>query len=194
MTRTKSTYLVLLAVLMSPFAANADLIDTSGDWGGAINNSWATSAQTLNFASDVTLDSFGWWLGAAHTHTVSVVEWTTGPGSILFTTTQAFSVGFNEIFPNIALSAGTQYAVWFDYMGSTISTVHFNSVDGYSDGEWWLLSGTWSPWAEGSFDMRFAANYTEGVSEDVSVPEPGTLALLGIGLAAMGLTRRRKKT
>ena len=30
-------------------------------------------------------------------------------------------------------------------------------------------------------------------SDSVSVPEPGTLALLGLGLFGMGLTRRRKK-
>ena len=30
-------------------------------------------------------------------------------------------------------------------------------------------------------------------SSSVAVPEPGTLALFGIGLAAMGLARRKKK-
>ena len=34
---------------------------------------------------------------------------------------------------------------------------------------------------------------TLNIEEAVSVPEPGTLALFGLGLAGMGLTRRRKK-
>lgn len=39
------------------------------------------------------------------------------------------------------------------------------------------------------------SSYNEDVRLlSVSVPEPSTLALFGIGLAAMGLTRRRKKT
>jgi len=35
--------------------------------------------------------------------------------------------------------------------------------------------------------------FTFGLLAPTAVPEPGTLALLGIGLAGMGMTRRRKK-
>ncbi len=195
---------VLLLSLLSGLStlSHAVVIDTSGDWSGVINDRIDQSAQTLNFGSDVTLDSFTWYLGMAHIHTVSVVEWSGGPGAILFSTTQAWTAGPNEILPNVTLSAGTQYAIWFDYLGSILSTVHINNeVAGYSDGEWWFFSGSWIPRID--IDLRFVANLTEAVSVPepgtrtrgprVSVPEPGTLALLGIGLAGMGLARRRKK-
>jgi len=35
--------------------------------------------------------------------------------------------------------------------------------------------------------------FTWAIGERVNVPEPGTLALFGIGLAGMGLARRRRK-
>lgn len=39
----------------------------------------------------------------------------------------------------------------------------------------------------------FKGTLTITSKDEVSVPEPGTLALLGLGLVGMGLTRRRKK-
>lgn len=170
------------------WCAHATVIN-NGTWDGNINSGWAQSAQTLLFASDTTLDSFGWWLGESHTHQVSVVEWVSGPGTVLYSITQSWSAGFNQITPNVTLSGGTQYAVLFDYLGSTTSTVHFNSSNGYPDGEWWLLSSSWAPWTSGN-DMRFVATVNEG--EDQSVPEPATILLMGASLAGMGFMRKAR--
>lgn len=46
-------------------------------------------------------------------------------------------------------------------------------------------------WLQGP--SSFNGHQFDNIVVDVDVPEPGTLALLGLGLAGMGLTRRRKR-
>ncbi len=186
--RTMRHLSLLILLVFISWPAQSTVIDNSA-WTGNTNSGWAQSAQTLSFGTNTTLNSFGWWLGQSHTHQVSVVEWNSGPGSVLFSTTQAWSAGFNQINPNVVLNAGTLYAVLFNYLGSTTSTVHYNSTNGYAGGEWWLLSSSWNPWSGGN-DIRFIANVDEG--QGGNVPEPATLLLMGLGLA--GLTFRRKES
>lgn len=188
--------LVFVLFLMLPISANATVIDNS-TWDGNTNNGWNQSAQTISFDSDVTLNSFGWWLGDDHTHTVSIVEWSVGPGTVLYATTAAWTIGYNVIFPDVDLSAGTLYAVLFDYLGSTDSTVHYNgSLDGYADGGWWLYNTSWFAYGAG-FDIPFILAF-DGVESGgggdggETVPEPAILGLFGIGLLGLGVARRKR--
>ena len=80
----------------------------------------------------------------------------------------------------------------FDSLGSLVNfgigndcdasgcTVSGGSVD-------WFFDGTFFAYSTGIDTFSGAGEFT------TRVPEPGTIALLGIGLAGMGLARRRKK-
>ena len=178
------------AAILASAPLSAQTISTADNWTGAINQGWRQSAQTLNFSGNVTLHTFGWWLGQANFHEVLVREWGTGPGPLLYSTTSAFNAGYNELTLNLALNGGTQYAVQFNYLDNTSQTVHYNSVNSYSAGEFWLDASfdPWHPWLNGN-DMRFVATY----SASTTVPEPSSLALLAMAATLLLVGRRIRR-
>jgi hypothetical protein len=159
MTKTKSTYLALLAVLLSPLTANADLIVISGAADSANDGEWDMTFITGSFASvrEDLADQI-WWENSdlAELFANTLLDTMGLPNS--------GTVGVGPIFAYCELP-GLQICTW----------VYFSSVG--------LINNF-----PNSDDPT---SYTWAIADRVSVPEPGTLALLGIGLVGMGLVRRR---
>ena len=211
MTRTRSAYLALLAVLLSPMAANAGLI----------------------FLEDFETDLSNWTgkNGGSHNGLI-VADPLEGDHALTFS---ALNSG-GDIFSVLTFTGGS-YTLEFDYLG-TCNTGDCGGFIGYSydlypnydiavypwgDAEWIggtggisiypdLLpdTGGWehvvinfTTTQELNFHLMLEDFVTSGPFygdayfdnirlHTTTVPEPGTLALFGIGLAGMGLARRRK--
>lgn len=160
--------------LISPFAANADLIrldfsatGTEGALTGVTESGYAIYDSSIvvpdGIASAVGLfiDLAFSWGGIAYDETTANTGW-----------------------------------LMFDALGS-LSTFGFGtncepshcSITSTTPG--WMMDPTQIRYSMAD-ESGFGGGTTEWSTSVVSVPEPGTLALLGIGLAAMGLARRRK--
>jgi len=170
MKRTKSTYLALV-VLLSPMAANADiielesLIDGEQASAGAGTGSLGTGSASMTF-DDIT-KILSWdisWSGLSGPAVVAHFHGAATPNQNAAVQVDFFTIGG---FSNPSI-------------GSTV-------IDNAQAAD--LLAGLWY------INIHTAINPGGEIRGQVlvsSVPEPGTLALLGIGLFGMGLARRKK--
>ena len=172
MTRTKSTYLALLAVLLSPMAANADIIELESVIDGAQASAGAGTGSLGTGSASMTFDDI-----------TNILSWDISWSDLL---ASAFAGHFHG-----AATPNQNAAVQVDFFtigGFSNPSIGSTVIDNAQAAD--LLAGLWY------INIHTAVNPGGEIRGQVrvsSVPEPGALALFGIGLLGMGLTRRRKK-
>lgn len=164
MTRIRSTYLAFVAVLLSPMMANADPIAFDIDFGAD-----GFGGFFIDSADLALIPESGVYFGTG------VFGFTATVGGILF---------------DIMDSSGTFAASNGQISGVTGLTSGLFSSSTTAGAQ--LITNTCSgiPCVSSYIDAT-GAEYSLDYTVSRSVPEPGTLALFGIGLLALGLTRRR---
>jgi len=188
MTKTRSTYLGLIAVLFSPMAANADSIVWQLNDFDLLDGGVATGVFTYD----------------ADTNTYSDVAITTTAGTISGSPFPGASYSFVRTFGSSPGATIVSLLASFpaDLTGVSNFGMQFDAPLTNSGGTHGLNFFTEAICANASCSAVFAGGRgvaagvpnSATITSIVQVPEPGTLALFGLGLAAMGFSRRRKRT
>ena len=185
MKKLKSTYLALTAALLLPLSANADYIEGDITFGGsAVGDDW-TTATLIDFLFVNVTGGIGDF-GSVAPGTIVLIQ-----DPFVFDPTGSGYVSLINPFWAFT-SGGLDYSFSLEDWTINDRTESYLDLSGYGTVSITGFEPTAFNWTLSLDEAGTALAAVFMKNSPTTVPEPGTLALFAIGLAGMGLARRRR--
>lgn len=201
-----SKLIATVALSVAALTAQAGIVWDQGPSTGTISGSWVNQTANQNFADKVNLGTdtnviglnyftnfdLSGQTGSSDFHLKILSDSAGTPGAYLYQADLGYSnsltlPGINEYqfsFANFTFLANTSY--WIGLSGNGFEAAQL-SVSTPQDGSMAMFSGSTFATMVGIGDQMFQ------LTSENSVPEPGSLALIGLGLAGVVVARRKAK-